>query len=188
MPRSVETSVPSGYRSEPAPADIVAVRDVVTSSGFFSPAEIEVAVELVEERLAKGLASGYHFLFADGKEGARGYTCFGEVPATVGSYDLYWIAVHESERGSGIGRSLLAATEAEIDGLGGARIWVETSSRDLYVPTRAFYLACGYTEAARLPDFYGKGDAKVVFVKALSGPESGWHSESAPEPERHRDR
>ena len=167
MPRSTEASIPSEYRSQPAPPDVTAVRDIVTSSGFFSLAEIEVAVELVEERLAKGLASGYHFLFADGKDHARGYTCFGEVPATVGSFDLYWIAVHEDERGTGIGRSLLAASEAAIEAQGGARIWVETSSRELYVPTRAFYLACGYREAARLEDFYGVGDAKVVFVKFL---------------------
>ena len=166
-PCSDPPSPPSEYRSEPAAGDVDAVREIVTSSGFFSPAEIEVAVELVEERLSKGLASGYHFLFAGGDGHVRGYTCFGEVPATVGSFDLYWIAVQESERGSGIGRSLLAATEAAIEAKGGARIWVETSSRGLYVPTRAFYLACGYRESARLEDFYGEGDAKVIFVKSL---------------------
>ncbi len=50
---------------------------------------------------------------------------------------------------------------------GGSRVYVETSSRPLYEPTRAFYLARGYREEARLPDFYGPGDAKVMYVKVI---------------------
>ena len=51
--------------------------------------------------------------------------------------------------------------------LGGRRVYVDTSSRDQYEPTRAFYRACGYAEVARLDHFYADGDGKVIFVKAL---------------------
>jgi hypothetical protein len=69
------------------------VREIVTSTGFFRPDEIAIAVELVDERLRIGLASGYHFIFA-GKSGrVLGYSCYGPVPLTLHSYDIYWMAV-----------------------------------------------------------------------------------------------
>ena len=48
------------------PEDRGAVRHLVASSGFFADSEEEIAVELVEDALAKGeVGSGYHFLFAE---------------------------------------------------------------------------------------------------------------------------
>jgi hypothetical protein len=41
------------------------VRELVTATGFFSPAEVAIATELVETRIAQGPASGYAFLFAE---------------------------------------------------------------------------------------------------------------------------
>ena len=49
---------------------------LTSATGFFSDEEVAVAVELVEARLAQGLASGYRFLFADGDDGLDGYVCF----------------------------------------------------------------------------------------------------------------
>jgi D-alanine-D-alanine ligase len=154
-------------RREPVPADPAAVRSIVTGSGFFRPQEVEVAVELVEERLAKGEASGYHFLFADLEGAVAGYACFGEIPATEGSWDLYWIAVDDARRGQGLGRQLLAAVEREVAGAGGRRLFIETSATALYQPTQAFYRRCGYLLEATLADFYRPGDAKLVYGKHL---------------------
>ena len=69
------------------------------STGVFSPGEIQIAVELADERLAKGEASGYYFVFAEEDGQVRGYACYGPIALTVGSYDLYWIAVAKSTRG-----------------------------------------------------------------------------------------
>lgn len=55
-----------------------------------------------------------------------------------------------------------------IRNMGGRRIYAETSSRDLYRPTMAFYRACGYKIEATLEDFYAPGDAKVILLKILS--------------------
>ncbi len=156
------------FREEPLSTDPGSVREIVESSGFFYPIEIEVACELILERLSKGIDSGYHFLFAEEDGRVVGYTCFGPIPCTLNSYDLYWIAVHYSRRGSGIGKALLIRTEQIIMGMGGARIYVETSSRDLYLPTNSFYRACGYRMGATLEDFYAPGDGKVIFLKILS--------------------
>jgi len=143
------------------------VRKIVASSGFFSGEEIAIAVELVTERLTKGPESGYHFIFAEADGKTVGYACFGPIPATQTSYDLYWIAVHNDFRSAGIGKKLLAASEKAIRKLGGKRVYIETSGRNQYLPTRAFYIACGYTEAAVLTNFYAPGDAKYIYVKAF---------------------
>lgn len=153
------------FRREVKPEDAERVEAIVRSSGFFREDEIAVAVELVEERLVKGAESGYAFIFAESGGITAAYSCFGLIPCTLHSYDLYWIATHRDQMNRGIGRRLLIETESEIRKLGGETIYVETSSRDLYAPTRAFYLKNGYIEKARFEDFYDRGDDKVVYVK-----------------------
>lgn len=159
------------FRSAVLSSDVDAVRDITLSTGFFSDEEVGIAVELVEERLAKGEASGYYFLFAQSTEpGAdvAGYTCFGPIPGTESSWDLYWIAVRDSLRGQGIGRVLMDRTERAAAALGATRMYVDTSSREQYASTRRFYESCGYKEEALLEDFYHPGDSKVVYVKKLA--------------------
>lgn len=160
-------------RNEVGPNDPVIIDEIVRSTGFFREDEVEVAVELVAERLEKGDESGYEFLFAEvmvpGRDSLRtaGYSCFGLIPCTLHSYDLYWIATHRDFMNRGIGRKLLEATESAIGELGGIGIYVETSSRELYAPTRAFYEKNGYLVKARFEDFYDRDDDKIVYVKYL---------------------
>ncbi len=154
-------------REEVRPSDAKQVRVITESTGFFYPDEIDTAVELVQERLERGMKSGYHFLFADQGERPVGYTSFGQIACTRSSWDLYWIAVHADMRGKGLGTTLLEESERRIAARGGTRVYIETSSRSQYDPTRAFYLARGYHEEARLPDYYAPGDAKVIYVKEL---------------------
>jgi ribosomal protein S18 acetylase RimI-like enzyme len=154
-------------RDTVTPDDVEHVRRIVRTTGFFHDHEMDVAVELVRERLNRGIDSGYHFLFADLDGATIGYACYGPIACTAGSYDLYWIAVDPECQSKGIGRVLLRACEARMAEAGGRHVYVETSSRTLYEPTRAFYQRCGYSEAARLADFYADGDAKVIYVRAL---------------------
>lgn len=162
---------PSRFRAEVRPDDVGAVEALVAGTGRFRPAEIAIAADLVAECLARGPeASGYHFLLADGSHGAlAGYACFGPIAGTLLSFDLYWIAVDTRAQGRGLGRRLLAATEATVLEAGGRRLYADTSSAEAYAPTRAFYRACGYAPAAELPDFYAPGDGKVIFCKVLTG-------------------
>ncbi len=155
------------FRYEPILADTRAVRDIVAASGFFNEAEVEIAVELVDERLASGARSGYHFVFAERDGAVTGYTCYGAIDGTAGSYDLYWIAVDPAGRGGGLGRRLMHETERLIRAAGGLRVYAETSGRDQYAPTRRFYERVGFTRETQLRDFYAPGDDKVFYVKAL---------------------
>ncbi len=156
-------------RQEPTASDPERVRRLVDLTGFFHPDEVAVAEELVQERLTRGDESGYHFLIAEQYGRLVGYTCYGPIPCTRNSYDLYWIAVHPEFHRKGLGRRLIAETEALIRKGGGDRIYVDTSQRDQYASTRAFYESCGYRLEAVLKDFYAPDDGKVIYCKVLSG-------------------
>ena len=146
-------------------ADTQSVREILRSTGFFSPDEIEVAEELVEDGAHMG--SEYHFFFGEENGETIGFTCYGPIALTRSSFDLYWIAVASSSQSKGVGHRLLKVTEDAIRSMGGTRIYIETSTRDLYEPTRAFYLSQGYKEASILADFYAPGDGKATYVKVL---------------------
>lgn len=64
------------FRDRVREDDRQAVREIVTSTAFFSGAEVDVAEELVAEHLAKGEESGYLFVFAESRQGkVLGYAC-----------------------------------------------------------------------------------------------------------------
>lgn len=152
-------------------SDSHAVRIIVASTGFFSAEEIDIAVELIDDRIAQGDASHYQFIFADDAGGEPvGYACFGRISGTLASFDLYWIAVRNDQRGSGVGRLLMQESErliAQTAKGAHARVYVETSSRAQYEPTRQFYLRNGYTIVNTLEEFYAPGDDKVTLLKVL---------------------
>ncbi|MFM7055510.1 MAG: GNAT family N-acetyltransferase [Planctomycetota bacterium] len=165
-----DTPLPSGsqplpLRTDVRPEDLTAVRRLVQSTGVFHDFEVRIAAELVEERLRRGDPSGYHFLFSDDDSGLAGYSCWGPIACTQGSFDIFWIAVAPQRQGQGLGRQLMHATESHICKAGGRRIYLETSGRPDYLPTRRFYHRCGYQVVATLPDFYADGDDKIILMK-----------------------
>lgn len=155
------------FRDEVTAADVAAVREIVASTGFFNPEELGIATELVEAHLSAGAASGYFFLFAEEHGRVLGYSCYGPIAGTAGSFDLYWIATRREAQRRGLGRQLLRETERLVREAAGRRLYVETAGRAQYDPTRAFYAREGYLREAELADFYGPGDAKVFYVKVL---------------------
>jgi len=156
------------FRAELRPTDAEAIRAIVAATGMFRPNEIDVAVELVDERLRKGAESGYHFVLAEDGGRVQGYVCFGPITVTLHSYDLYWIVVDPAQQGKGMGRALLQQAERQIRESGGRQIYIETSGQQQYSPTRGFYHRCGYQLVATIPDFYAPGDDKLIYVRQLA--------------------
>lgn len=144
------------------------VREMVTGTGFFNREEIDIAAELVMERLEKGEASGYEFIFLELDETTVAYSCFGRIPLTKSSYDLYWIVTNTQWRNRGLGKILLKETEEAILKENGSAVYAETSSREQYLPTRKFYENNGYLLKARFEDYYDRGDDLVFYVKGLA--------------------
>jgi GNAT superfamily N-acetyltransferase len=154
-------------RDELLPADRAPLEQILRSCKFFRDDELAVAFELIDDRLQKGKASDYYFLVALSGDRVVGYCCYGRIPCTVHSFDLYWIVVDPTIHRAGIGRKLVAAAEEQVRKLGGKRLYIDTSSRPLYTPTHHFYSSCGYRVEATLREFYAPGDNKVVFSKVL---------------------
>jgi D-alanine-D-alanine ligase len=154
-----------------APLDLMhrgPVDRILRAANVFRDEEIEVALEVLDAYYAHpGL--DYHAVgaFTPGGE-LLGYTVFGPTPCTLGTWDLYWIAVSPATQGTGVGTILLKEVEGRLTRSNARLLIIETSSRPPYDPTRAFYLKRGYREAARIHDFYEDGDHRVIYAKNLT--------------------
>jgi ribosomal protein S18 acetylase RimI-like enzyme len=144
------------------------VLDIIQTTDMFTPEEVAVARELIDIYLDQPQQRDYCLVVAE-DEGGRvvGYMSYGPTPLTEGVYDLYWMAVANREQGRGHGRELVSWLEKTVRETGGRMILIETSSQPKYEKTRRFYIGLNYKEAARIPDFYRKGDDRVTYVKYL---------------------
>lgn len=156
-----------GFRKTVVPSDIMNVNQILKSTGFFKPYEIDVAIELIEERLKNGEGCGYQFYFLEIEGRTVGYGCYGEIPCTIKNYDLYWLAVDNNYKSKGLGRILLEKIEADIKLHSGRGIYIETSNKEQYTPTIAFYKKMNYSQIAVYKDFYDINDDKAVFYKKI---------------------
>jgi len=156
------------YRDHLIESDRGVIENILESTTMFTHEQLCVALGMVDENLIQGNISGYHFLLAeDDKGNILGYTCFGPFACIPNSYDLYWIAVRNVLQDKGIGKNLVKKTQRVIAKLGGDRIYIETSSRATYAPTREFYLRAGFRKEEVFEDFYSSGDDKIVYFKRL---------------------
>ena len=149
------------FRNNLLPGDKEAVEKILLSTGFFRRDEIDVALSILDPK-------EYSFLFAEDDGGAViGYTCYSLIPCTLRNYDLYWIAVSRLAQRGGVGTALFNGTVAEIKKQNGYSLFIETSGKALYGPTRAFYEKCGCRLESVIDDFYDFGDAKYIYRKIL---------------------
>lgn len=154
--------------TEGARAHVRAVAPLVRGTGLFRPSEVDIAVEVFTGAVEQP-GVDYHALVAVDDDGALvGFTCYGPTPGTVGTWDLYWIAVDAAHQRRGVGAQLLDAAESRIRDAGGRLIVVETSSRADYDGTRAFYGSRGYQQAARIRGYYAPHDDLIAYTKELS--------------------
>lgn len=155
------------YRKETKQSDLKDFPEVLTSSGFFYDYEIEAAEDFLKYQLEDGDESGVHYFMAEDNGKLVGFICFGFDSCTQSTHLLYWMAVHNDYRGKGVGAVLLKKFEDYVKEKGGKKIVLETAGRDLYKPTREFYIKNGYREEGIVPDYYSVGDARVTYVKDI---------------------
>jgi D-alanine-D-alanine ligase len=148
--------------------DREAVVALLAGTRFFRADEMVIAKEVLDEGIKAGPGGHYQSYVIETAGRVTGWVCFGPTPCTIGSYDIYWIAVDQDLHGQGLGRKLMDFAEADIAAHGGRLSVAETSGRPIYESTRAFYERLGYFQAACIADFYGPGDDKVIFTKVLS--------------------
>jgi ribosomal protein S18 acetylase RimI-like enzyme len=142
------------------------IEEITRAVGLFRQDEIPVALEVFDEAVRAAEAAPYTALGAEVDGRLAGWICWGPTPCTLGTFDLYWMAVDPAVQGTGIGTMLILEMERQLAGV--ARlIVVETAGRPDYGATRRFYEARGYRVTATIPDFYAPGDDQVVYVKEV---------------------
>jgi GNAT superfamily N-acetyltransferase len=159
--------MPDVHLRDLRPSDRGPIARILRESGVFREEEVAVGLELVDESLHPRPDTDYRWVLAERGGEVLGFACFGPVPMTDASFDLYWIAVDPASRGAGIAASLDEAVTEAVRKLGGRWLLAETSSLPAYEPARRFYLGRGYAILARIPDFYRSGDDRLTFGKRL---------------------
>jgi ribosomal protein S18 acetylase RimI-like enzyme len=155
------------------PDDRARLAELLVATGAFHTDEVDVALSLFDLS-SRESTTDYEFIGAyDDAERLIGYACFGPTPSTDGTYDLYWLAVDPTAQKQGAGRALVREVQRVLGARGARLLVVETSSRPDYAGTRAFYLATGYAETARVKDFYAPADDRIMLTTRLTRDERG---------------
>ncbi len=145
--------------------DREAIRALVAGTGAFKPHEVDVAMELVDVALANPTQDDYHpYVIAEDDGTVVAYACFGKNPMTRFTFDLYWIATRKDRMGKGYGRKMVAFVLDQVRARGGRLLVIETSAKESYGDTRAFYDKIGCALAAQIKDYYDEGDDKLIYL------------------------
>jgi ribosomal protein S18 acetylase RimI-like enzyme len=151
-------------------ADRNRIAEILLDVKNFNPEEVRIALELVDDALAKVESSDYQtYVLANDDSVIQGYICYGKTPLTDSTFDFYWLAVSPQAQGKGYGRLLISFVEERVKEAGGAMLVLETSSLESYSRTLRIYVECGYQIVARIKNFYRRGDDKIILTKELAG-------------------
>ncbi|HTM49137.1 MAG TPA: N-acetyltransferase [Bryobacteraceae bacterium] len=163
-------------------ADRQPILDLLCATGNFNSAELAIAAELIGIVIDQPGQADYYSWVAeitgDNTPVLAGFLVIGPVPATAGSWHMYWIAVHPSSYGSGIAASLQSYAEGFVRSRCGYWLLAETSGQPGYQRARAFYRKHGYQQLARVADYYKPSDDLILFGKRLAAQTPGDENES----------
>ena len=149
--------------------DKAALLSMLIKVKMFTSQEIDVAMELIDIVLKDPGQKDYRISCrVDDQDQPVGYICYGPAPMTLGTFDLYWIAVAPEAQSHGLGAQLMEHLEEEIRPLKGRLVLIDTSSTPAYASAKRLYLRKGYEEVARIPHYYAPGNDRVTYGKRLS--------------------
>ncbi len=153
------------------PEDRARVEAMLRGTGLFWEWEIPIALEVFGDATGANpegrVDRDYEAAGIEAEGQLVGWAAWGPTEGQPGSFDLYWIVVDPALQGHGLGSMLLAEMDRRIAGRV-KRLFVETSGRADYAPTRAFYERHGYRMLDCLPNHFAPGDDLVRFVKEFA--------------------
>jgi len=150
--------------------DVVPIQGLALDNGMFAPDDMAGFDEMLRGSLDGSLDETRWIVAKDAAGRVAGAACYAPEPFADRVWNLYFLAVHPDQHRSGIGTTLVAHAEQSLRTAGEqvARVLiVETSSTDAYKAARRFYVREGFDREARIREFYGPGDDKIVFWKSL---------------------
>ena len=141
---------------------------IIRSTANFNAADVAIAIELIDDAIAKQAASDYIVEILEDDSGrVQAYVCFGKTPLTESTFDFYWMVIDSQYQRRGMGFLLFQHVEERVRTLGGKLLMCETSSLDGYERVIRLYEKLGYSFVARIKNFYRDGDDKLIYMKEL---------------------
>ena len=143
---------------------------IAEESGLFTPEELELLLGDTLDAFLDGSLPEQHHVIVCRDAVSRiplGWSYFASDAYADNVWNVWWIGVRSDCYGTGISQVLLTEVETCIRTSGGRVIVIETSDGDMTSRARRFYTKSNYGERGCIPDFYGPGDAKLVFSKTL---------------------
>lgn len=149
------------------PDDSAAVIELAVTSGLFPAGETAILDKMIADYFSGNSDDG-HMCIIDVEDTPLGVAYYQPALATDRTWYLTMIGVLRDVQGQGRGAALLRHAEHALQTSGHRLLLVETSGVPDFALTRKFYATCGYTEEARVRDYYAVGDDMVLFRKVLS--------------------
>lgn len=150
-------------------ADIDTIKEIAVATDMFGPDDVGFFDDMINGYL-DGTVEDSNWIVVEHGSTVVAVAYYAPEPFSDRMWNLYFISVAPHHHGRGTGGDLLGYVEQQLRARGsdGARVLiVETSSTDQYARTRDFYRQHGYDEEARIREFYGPDDHKIVFWKSL---------------------
>jgi ribosomal protein S18 acetylase RimI-like enzyme len=148
------------------PDDTEALLAVACASGMFEPHQVEELSGMLVQYFSTG-PTGHELWITDDDGGPVGVAYTAPERMTDGTWNLYMIAIHPERQRQGRGKALLEYVEYLLTERGQRLLLVETSGTEDFDYVRTFYRNSGYSEEARIRDFYAAGVDKIIFRKVI---------------------
>lgn len=142
--------------------DTPALRTIAEAAGLFPPDMLDDMIAGYLERTRPDI-----WFVADNQECAVAFGFSEPERMTSGTWNLLAIGVIPDHQGRGIGTQMMRYIEGRLRARGERILLAETMGTPEFERTRSFYRANGYTEEARIREFYEAGADKIVFWKHL---------------------
>ncbi|NJL83876.1 MAG: GNAT family N-acetyltransferase [Chloroflexaceae bacterium] len=89
-------------------------------------------------------------------------------PVTSGTWNLLMLWIKEEKHKQGYGSALVAHVEKSLVDRGGRLLIVETSGLPEFESARIFYNKVGFTQEAKIKDFFTAGEDKLIYTKPIN--------------------
>jgi ribosomal protein S18 acetylase RimI-like enzyme len=152
---------PFNIRSANA-ADLNALKTIIDNVGLFPSAMLD---DMMTRYLAENVDQEI-WLVAE-SEGVLGIAYCAAERMTSGTENLLLLAVAPEAQRKGVATALVQAIAQTAAAKGAHLLLVETSSSADFDGPRRFYANQGFSEVARIADYYQPGEGKVTFAKRL---------------------
>jgi ribosomal protein S18 acetylase RimI-like enzyme len=147
--------------------DTAAVVALTVSSELFTAEESTVVETMLTDYFAGRDTEGHTCLVDEVDGDLLAVAYYEPVTATDRTWELTMIGVRQDVHRRGRGAALLRHVEHDLRSRDQRLLVIETSALPAFARARAFYLALGYDEEARVRDYFQAGDDMVLFRKAV---------------------